>query len=249
MTAAGEPFLVGRRALVVGGSRGIGAAIVRRLASHGAQVAFTYHASADQADSLAAEHAAGLVVPIQADSADGAALITAIHQAATTLGGLDILINNAAVAHIEAIDTFPLDEFDRMIAVNVRAVFVAIQTALAHMTSGGRIITIGSINADRIPYPQMAVYAMTKAAVAALSRGLARDLGGRGITVNVVQPGPISTDMNPGTGEVADRMRDLTALGAYGRPEDVAEAVAYLAGAQSGYVTGATWDIDGGYGI
>lgn len=163
-----------------------------------------------------------------------------------TLGRLDVLVNNAGIAVVAPLDQFSLDDFDRMVAVNVRAVFVAVQEASRHMSEGGRIITIGSVNADRIPFPRGGVYAMTKAAVAGLTRGLARDLSPRGITVNV-QPGPIDTDMNPADGPLAEAMKGWTALGRYGRGEEIAAMVAYLAGPEAGFVTGASLTIDGGY--
>lgn len=242
--------LAGRRALVTGGSRGIGAAIVRRLAADGAAVAFTYHSSAEQAEKLAGEASASgaTVIALQADSGDVDAIASALNQAADRFGGLDILVNNAGVAHGAPIEQFPLDEFDRMVAVNVRGVFAAIQAAVPHFTTDARIITIGSVNADRVPVPGLSVYSMTKAAVAGLTRGLARELGPRGITVNNIQPGPTATDMNPDDdGEFADHMRSLTAVGRYGQPRDIASAVAYLASPESGFITGVTWNVDGGY--
>jgi len=163
------------------------------------------------------------------------------------LGGLDILVNNAGVTHSGNVESFALEEFDRMLAVNVRAVFVAIRHAIPHLGTGGRIITTGSIFADHTPRPGSAVYAMTKAAVAGLTRGLARELGPRGITVNVIQPGPTTTDANPDSGEFADAMRERTAVGHYGRPEDIASAVAYLASPEAGFITGITWNVDGGF--
>ena len=243
--------LTGRRALVTGGSRGIGAEIVRRLAVDGAAVAFTYGASAADAEKLAAEVAGdgGTAVAIQADSADPDQVATSVDEAVAKLGGLDILVNNAGVLHLADIESFPLQEFDRLVAINVRGVFAAIQRAVPQLESGGRIINIGSINADRVPVPGLAVYAMTKAAVAGLTRGLARELGPRGITVNSIQPGPIATDMNPDQGEFADAAKQLIALGHYGNTRDIASAVSYLAGPESGYVTGATWNVDGGYTV
>lgn len=238
-----------RRALVTGGSRGIGAAIVQRLASDGAAVAFTYAASRAPADELRSEIAArgGTAVPIQADSADAKQVSAAVDEAVSHLGGLDILVNNAGVTRTGNVEAFPMDEFDRMLAVNVRAVFVAIRQAIPHLGTGGRIITTGSIFADHVPRPGSAVYAMTKAAVAGLTRGLARELGPRGITVNVIQPGPTATDANPDSGEWADAMRELTAVGHYGHPEDIASAVAYLASAEAGFITGISWNVDGGF--
>jgi 3-oxoacyl-[acyl-carrier protein] reductase len=221
--------LAGRRALVTGASRGIGAEIVRRLAADGAAVAFTYGASAVEAEKLAAEVAAdgGTVVAIQADSADPDQVARSVDEAVSKLGGLDVLVNNAGVAYGSEIESFPIEQFDRLVAVNVRAVFVAIQRAVPHLDTGGRIINIGSINADRVPGPGLSVYAMTKAAVAGLTRGLARDLGPRGITVNNVQPGPVATDMNPDEGEFADSMRQVMALGRYGQPRDIARVVSF----------------------
>jgi 3-oxoacyl-[acyl-carrier protein] reductase len=242
--------LSGRRALVTGGSRGIGAAIVRRLAADGAMVAFTYAASPGPAENLRAEVSArgGTAVAIKADSADAQQVTDAVDQAVTALGGLDILVNNAGVSTSGVVESFPLQDFDRMLAVNVRGVFVAIQRAIPHHGTGGRIVTIGSIFAERVPRPSSAVYAMTKAALTGLTRGLARELGPRGITVNVIQPGPTATDTNPDSGEFADAMRQLTAIGHYGRPEDIASAVAYLASPEAGFITGITWNVDGGFG-
>jgi 3-oxoacyl-[acyl-carrier protein] reductase len=243
--------LAGRRALVTGGSRGIGAEIVRRLAADGAAVAFTYGASAAEADKLVAEvaEAGGTAVAIQADSGDPEQVARSVDDTVAQLGGLDVVVNNAGVAYIGDAESFPLEQFDRLVAINVRAAFVAIQRALPHLGEGARIINIGSINADRVPGPGLSVYAMTKGAVAGLTRGLARELGPRGITVNNIQPGPIATDMNPEEGEFADSLREVMALGRYGQPRDVASAVSYLAGPESGYVTGANWNVDGGFTV
>jgi 3-oxoacyl-[acyl-carrier protein] reductase len=236
-------------ALITGGSRGIGAAIARRLAHDGAAVAITYASAEQKADEVARaiESAGGRAVAIRADSGDPGAVKNTVAETVRTLGRLDVLVNNAGIAVVAPLDQFSLDDFDRMVAVNVRAVFVAVQEASRHMSEGGRIITIGSVNADRIPFPGGGVYAMTKAAVAGLTRGLARDLGPRGITVNNVQPGPIDTDMNPADGPLAEAMKGWTALGRYGRGEEIAAMVAYLAGPEAGFVTGASLTIDGGY--
>lgn len=243
--------LTARRALVTGGSRGIGAEIVRRLAADGAAVAFTYGASAADAEKLAAEVAAdgGTAVAIPADSSDPDQVANAVDETVAKLGGLDILVNNAGVAYIGDAQSFPLEQFERLVAINVRGMFVATQRALAHLGEGGRIINIGSINADRVPGPGLSVYAMTKGAVAGFTRGLARELGPRGITVNNVQPGPIATDMNPEVGEFADSLREVMALGHYGRPRDIASVVSYLAAPEAAYVTGAHWDVDGGFTV
>ncbi|MDX1874965.1 3-oxoacyl-ACP reductase family protein [Mycolicibacterium sp. 120266] len=243
--------LSGKRALVTGGSRGIGAEIVRRLAADGAAVAFTYNSSPEPAEALAAELDAtgATVVAIQADSADADAVNAAVDETVSRLGGIDILVNNAGIATAGPIEEFPLEEFDRLIAVNVRAVFAAIQRAIPHLDGGGRIITIGSVNADRAPMAGLSVYALTKAAVAGLTRGLVRELGPRGITVNTIQPGPVATDMNPEEGGFSDQVRPFIAVGRYGQPSDIASAVAYLAAPEASYVTGVTWNIDGGFVI
>jgi 3-oxoacyl-[acyl-carrier protein] reductase len=240
--------LYGKVALVTGGSRGIGAAIVRRLNADGAAVAFTYAASEDRAKALAAdlETAGGSVLPIKADSADTEAVKQAVAKTIASFGRVDILVNNAGIMVRGMVDEYDLAAFDRMIATNVRAVFVAVQAALPHMREGGRIITTGSVTADRAGFPGSSVYAMTKGAVTAMTRGLARDLGPRGITVNAIQPGPTETDMNDSE-EVRTMVRPLLAIGRMGRDTEVASLVAYLAGPESSFVTGAALTIDGGY--
>src|SRR5471032_634893 len=236
-------------ALVAGGSRGIGAAIVRRLARDGAAVAFTYSASPRQARELVAqiEAGGGKALAIQADSADAAAIGQAVAAAVQAYGRIDILVNNAGILKLAPIDSYPLADFDRMVAVNVRAVFVAVQAALPHMARGARIVTIGSIVAERVGFPTSSVYAMTKAAVATLVRGMAIDLAPRGITVNNVQPGPTETDMNPADNPHSEAIMALLPLKRLGQPGDIAGMVAYLVGPEAGFVTGASLSIDGGY--
>jgi 3-oxoacyl-[acyl-carrier protein] reductase len=241
--------LTGKVAMVTGASRGIGAAIAKRLAQDGAAIAITYLGAQTKADEVVRtiESAGGRAVAIRADSADADAVKQSVDETVRSLGRLDVLVNNAGVVVVSPLDKFALDDFDRMIAVNVRGVFVAAQEAARHMVDGGRIITIGSVNADRMPFEGGGVYAMTKAAVAGLTRGLARDLGPRGITVNNVQPGPVDTDMTPATGPFADTLKGLMALGRYGRGEEIAAMVAYLVSPAAAYVTGANLTIDGGF--
>ncbi|MBU9817168.1 3-oxoacyl-ACP reductase FabG [Rahnella sp. C60] len=242
--------LQSKAAFVQGGSRGIGAAIVQRLASEGASVAFTYVSSEDKAQALVKtiEASGGKALAIKADSADESSVRSAIDSAAKAFGKIDILVNNAGVLAFGEIDALTMDDFDRTIAINVRSVFVASQQAARHMPDGGRIITIGSVNADRMPFQGGAVYAMSKSAIVGLTKGLARDLGPRGITVNNVQPGPVDTDMNPADGEMADGMRSYMALNRYGKDSEIASFVAYLSGSEAGYITGANLTIDGGFG-
>ncbi len=241
--------LAGKVALVTGGSRGIGAAVVKRLAREGAAVALTYVSKPDQARETAeAARAAGAkALVIHADSADSAAVAGAVEQTVAELGGIDILVNNAGIAQFAAIDSIRLEDFDRTFAVNVRAVFVAAQAAVKHMKPGGRIINIGSCNAERMPFAQGSVYAMTKAALVGLVKGLARDLGPRGITINNVQPGPVDTDMNPGNTDFAKMLTGLMAVPRYADADEIAAMVAYLAGPEAGFVTGASLTIDGGF--
>ncbi|EDY16808.1 short-chain dehydrogenase/reductase SDR [Chthoniobacter flavus Ellin428] len=241
--------LKGKHALVTGGSRGIGAAIVKRLAKEGANVALTYASSPDRAGQVVKEAEAFGVkaLAIQADSADAEAVIAAVERTAVELGGLDILVNNAGVAQMAPIDDFKLSDFDRTFAVNVRAVFVATQAAVKHMKEGGRVINIGSTNAERMPFAGGAVYAMSKSALQGLVQGLSRDLGPRGITINNVQPGPVDTDMNPAEGEFAESLKKLMAIPRYGHVDEIASFVAYLVGPEAGYITGANLMIDGGF--
>ena len=243
--------LAGRRALVTGASRGIGAEIVRRLAADGAAVAFTYSASATNAEKLVSEltAAGATVVAIQADAADKAQNAAAVERAVAELGGLDIVVNNAGVAYIAPLEEFPDEEFDRLVAINIGGMYSTTRAALKHLGDGGRIINIGSINADRIPGPGLSVYGMTKGAVQSFTRGLARDLGTRGITVNNVQPGPIDTDANPAVGDFAESLKPITTQGRYGHTTDVASLVSFLAGPESGYITGAHLNIDGGFTV
>ena len=241
--------LSGQVAFVQGGSRGIGAAIVKRLARDGAAVAFTYVSSASKAEELVATITAtgGKALAIRADSADAVAVQHAIHQSVTRFGRLDILVNNAGVLVWGHLEELTLDALDRTLAVNIRSVFVACQEAAHHMGKGGRIINIGSTNADRIPMAGGSVYAMSKSALVGLTKGMARDLGPRGITVNNVQPGPVDTDMNPADGESAEQLKGMMALARYGKDDEIASFVAYLAGPEAGYVTGASLTIDGGF--
>ena len=241
--------LSGQVAFVQGGSRGIGAAIVKRLARDGAAVAFTYVSSTSKAEELVATitAAGGKALAIRADSADAVAVQHAIRQSVTSFGRLDILVNNAGVLVWGHLEELTLDALDRTLAVNIRSVFVACQEAAHHMGKGGRIINIGSTNADRIPMAGGSVYAMSKSALVGLTKGMARDLGPRGITVNNVQPGPVDTDMNPADGESAEQLKGMMALARYGKDDEIASFVAYLAGPEAGYVTGASLTIDGGF--
>ena len=241
--------LTDKVALVTGGSRGLGAAIAKRLADDGATVALTYTSSQQKADEvvLAIEAAGGQALALRADSANVEAVKNAVAETVKAFGRLDILVNNAGVAAFAPIDQFSLDDFDRLIAVNVKGVFVATQEAVRHMGEGGRIIMIGSINSDIMPFVGGSVYALTKGAIASFTRGLARDLGPGGITVNNIQPGPVDTDMNPADGIFSNRMKSITALQRYGRSEEIAEMVSYLASPEAGFVTGANLKIDGGF--
>ena len=242
--------LIGKTALVQGGSRGIGAAIVKRLAEQGAAVAFTYVSSQAKAIDVQARitAAGGKALAIKADSASADDIRQAVAATVEAFGGLDILVNNAGVLAIAPLDEFSLEDFDRTLAINVRSVFIATQEAARHMGEGGRIINIGSTNAERMPFAGGGVYAMSKSALVGLTKGLARDLGPRGITINNVQPGPVDTDMNPAHGDFAQTLTGLMAIPRYGRVEEIAAMVAYLAGPEAGYVTGASLTIDGGFG-
>jgi 3-oxoacyl-[acyl-carrier protein] reductase len=241
--------LENKRALVTGGSRGIGAAIVKRLAREGAHVALTYAGNTDKANETAKEaQALGVkALAIKSDSADAEAVIAAVERTAQELGGIDVLVNNAGIAVVGPIDNYRLEDFDRILAVNVRAVFVATQAAVKHMKSGGRIINLASCNAERAPNTGMAVYAMSKAALVGLVKGLSRDLGPRGITINNVHPGPVDTDMNPANSDFAKMLMQFMALPRYGTGDEIASLVAYLASPEASYVTGASLSIDGGF--
>lgn len=241
--------LQGKVAFIQGGSRGIGAAIVKRLAREGSAVAFTYSQSADSAQALVAEveAAGGRALAIHADSASEQAIRSAIGTAVKAFGSLDILVNNAGVLAVAPIEEFSIDDLDRTLAINVRSVVIASQEAARNMKDGGRIINIGSTNADRMPFAGGAVYAMSKSALVGLTKGMARDLGPRGITVNNVQPGPVDTDMNPDNTDFAASLKPIMALSRYGQVEEIASFVSYLAGPEAGYITGANLLIDGGF--
>jgi 3-oxoacyl-[acyl-carrier protein] reductase len=241
-----EPQLTDKVALVFGGSRGIGAAIVRQLAADGASVALTYANSPEKAAEivLTAETHGWPVIAIKADSGDPEAVRNAVAQTIARFGRLDILVVNAGILIRGTVDTYDLADFDRMVATNVRGVFVAIQAAARHLTDGGRIITIGSNTAVRTAFPGASVYSMTKGAIASLVRGVAIDLAPRGITVNNVQPGPTATDMTAGHVEM---VKPLVPLGRMGKPEEIAGLVGYLASAEAGFITGSSLTIDGGY--
>jgi 3-oxoacyl-[acyl-carrier protein] reductase len=240
--------LEGKIALITGGSRGIGAAIAKRLAADGANVAITYTKGADAAASVVKEieRAGRKAIAIQADAADADAVKAAVEKTVTTLGRLDILVNNAGTAVPKRFEETTLEELDRLMDINVRGVFVATQAALKHMKSGGRIISIGSAVGERALTPGLVPYSATKGAVKMFTQGLSREVASRGITVNNVQPGPIDTDTNPATGEWAVPQKAFTALGRYGHVDEVAALVAFVAGPESSYITGANLNVDGG---
>jgi 3-oxoacyl-[acyl-carrier protein] reductase len=235
-------------ALVTGGSRGIGAAIAKRLAADGASVAITYAKGADAAASVvkAIEGAGGKAIAIQAEAADAEAIKRAVEKTVAAFGGLDVLVNNAGTAIPKPFEETTLEEMDRMIEINLRGVFVATQAALKHIKTGGRIIMIGSCVGERMLTPGLVAYSATKGAVKMFTQGLSREVGSRGITVNNVQPGPIDTDLNPAAGDWAAPQIAATALDRYGSVDEVAALVAFVAGPESSYITGANLTVDGG---
>jgi 3-oxoacyl-[acyl-carrier protein] reductase len=242
--------LRGKTALVTGGSRGIGAAIVRRLARDGADVAFSYAASPERAQQVVREvEAMGRrALAVQADQAQSEQVRALVQQAHAHFGRLDILVNSAGVFVTGKVDDAAADlaAFDRQLDVNTRGVATAVRAAAGLLSEGGRIVSIGTTGADRIAFAGAADYVASKAAVAAYTRGWARDLGPRNITVNLIQPGAINTEMNPETGAFADTLKGMAALGRYGQPDDIAAAVAFLAGPDAAYITGTTLNVDGG---
>ncbi len=240
--------LEGKRALVTGGSRGIGAAIAQALAEQGADVAIGYERSTDLAEAVVAKiEAAGRNgVAIQADSADPEAIRHLVETAVANLGGLDIVVNNAGIARGGPVEEMSVDDIDALLSINVRAAILLAKAAIPHLGEDARLIFIGSSLADRIVTTGVTVYSATKSAQIALARGLARELGPRGITVNLVQPGATDTDMNPAEGDQADELRAQTPLGRYGAPADVAAAVAFLASPAARQISGATLTVDGG---
>ena len=241
--------LQGKRALVTGASRGIGAAIAKALAAEGADVAITYEKSADAAAELvrAIKVLGRRAFAFQADSAKAADVRGSIEKTVEVLGGLDILVNNAGILRLSTVEDMALEDIDATLNVNVRAPIIASQTAIPHLGEGGRIINIGSFFADRVPGGAgLPVYALSKSALTAFTRGLARELGPRNITVNVVQPGSIDTDMNPAHGPFGETLTSITALGRYGAVEDIADMVTFLASAKGRYITGTAITVDGG---
>ncbi|MFJ8277166.1 SDR family oxidoreductase [Streptomyces griseoviridis] len=249
MTTNGATALGGKVALVTGGSRGIGAAVALRLAEDGADVALTYRGSAEAAEEVVAEITArgrsGWAV--RADSAAPEAVSGAVAAVAERFTRLDILVNNAGVGAVGPVGAVTREEIDRVLAVNVRAPYLYAQAALRHLAGGGRIVSVGSCVARRAAFPGSALHATSKAALIGFTKGMARELGPHGVTVNLVDPGPIDTDMNPADGDSSDLQRGFTALGRYGTAAEVADAVAYLAGESARYVTGAELAVDGGF--
>ena len=240
--------LEGTTAFITGGSRGIGAAIAKRLAADGANVAITYTKGADAAASVVKEieRAGRRAIAIQADAADAEAVKAAVEKTVATLGRLDVLVNNAGTAIPKKFEETTLEEMDRMIDINIRGAFVATQAALKHMKDGGRIIMIGSCVGERMMTPGLVPYSATKGAVKMFSQGLSREVGNRGITVNNIQPGPIDTELNPAAGEWAVPQKAATALNRYGSVDEVAALVAFVAGPESSYMTGSNLTVDGG---
>jgi 3-oxoacyl-[acyl-carrier protein] reductase len=242
------PTLSGKTALITGASRGIGAAIAKRLAADGANVAITYSKGADAAAKVVndIERAGGKAMAIQADATDANAVTEAVGKIVAAFGGLDVLVNNAGTAIPKPFEETTLEEFDRVIDINLRGVFIATQAALRHMRDGGRIISIGSCVGERMMTPGLVAYSATKGAVKMFTQGLSREVAARGITVNNIQPGPIDTDLNPAAGDWAAPQIALTALKRYGHVNEIAAMVAFVAGPEAGYITGASLTVDGG---
>jgi 3-oxoacyl-[acyl-carrier protein] reductase len=240
--------LEGKIALITGGSRGIGGAIAKRLASDGANVAITYSKGADAAAAVVKEieRGGGKAVAIQADAIDAEAVKAAVEKTVATFGKLDVLVNNAGTAIPKTFEETTLEEMDRVLNINVRGVFIATQAALKHMKSGGRIIMIGSSLGERVLVPGLVPYSATKGAVKIFTQALSREVASRGITVNNVQPGPIDTELNPATSEWAVPQKAATALDRFGRVDEIAAMVAFVAGPESSYITGANLTVDGG---
>jgi 3-oxoacyl-[acyl-carrier protein] reductase len=240
--------LADKVALVTGGSRGIGAALAKRLASDGAKVAITYAKDANAAAAVVKEieQNGGKAIAIQADAADAEAVKAAVEKTVASLGKLDVLVNNAGTAIPKRFEETSLEELDRVIDINVRGVFVTTQTALKHMQDGGRIIMVGSCVGERVLTPGLVPYSATKGAVKMFTQGLSREVGSRGITVNNVQPGPIDTDLNPAGGDWAVPQKAATALDRYGNVDEVAALVSFVAGPEASYITGANLTVDGG---
>ena len=240
--------LKGKRALVTGASRGIGAAIAQKLAADGADVAITYEKSADRAAEVVRniEAQGRRAVAIQADSADVNAIQHSVKKAVAELGGLDILINNAATMFVGYLEDMSIEDIDQLIRVNIRSPIVASKAVLPYLSRGGRIVTIGSYLAERVPWSNFSVYASTKSAMVGLTKGLARELGPRGVTVNLVHPGPTDTDMNPETGPFGSMCIAITANGRYAKAEEIADAIAFLVSEKACYITGTALTVDGG---
>ena len=240
--------LSGKTALVTGASRGIGAAIAARLAQEGADVAITYARGAEAAGRVveAIKSAGGRAIAVQADAADAKAVQAAVEKTMASFGRLDILVNNAGTAIPKAFEETTLEEMDRVIDINLRGVLVATRAALRHLKDAGRIINIGSCVGERMMTPGLVTYAATKGAVKMFSQGLSREVGARGITVNTIQPGPIDTDLNPASGDWATPQIANTALKRYGHADDIAAMVAFVAGPEASYITGASLTVDGG---
>ena len=241
--------LTGRTALVTGGSRGIGAAIVRRLAAQGVDVVFTYAAAQDAADALidSIGHDAGSVSAVKANSADRSEVIAAVSTAVQRLGHLDIVVSNAGGGVLAPLSEISYEDIDKMIDTTVNGTVNLVKESLPHLRTGGRVITIGSANAHYTPFDSMAIHALDRAALMGFVRGMSRELGPKGITINNVQPGPVDTDANPGDGPSSDLQRSLIPIGRYGTVAEVASLVAYLASSDAALINGASIDIDGGY--